>query len=189
MSVEPRSDRPSSVWIVVGMRRRNVAQCRLGLDPHEIEVVLDGVERTRGIGDLPDDDGGDLHGIAVGVVDLQVVRLEVPDPNAHVPPVGEGQDPRQAGTTHGADVAAEKPHDPGLAGLHDDQRGQDDDGDHDRRDSDGRDGTLGRKTAGGDAGGDDQDAEPAVDRLRLTLPDLDPGPRVANRWRLGSPYG
>ena len=127
MSVEPRSERPSLGGVVVGMGGGHVAQRRLGLDPHEVEVVVDGVQGTGGVGDLPDDDGGDLDGIAVGVVDLQVVRLEVPDPNAHVPPVGEGQDPRQAGPTHGADVTAEEPHDPGLAGLHDDERGQDDD--------------------------------------------------------------
>ena len=151
------------------MRGRDVAQRRLGLDPHEIEVVVDGVEGTRGVGNLPDDDGGDLHGIAVGVVDLQVVRLEVPDPNAHVPPVGEGQDPGQAGTTHGADVAAEEPHDPGLAGLHDDERGQDDNGHHDRHDDDGLDGVLGEQDDSGDAGGDDEDAEPAADGPRLAL--------------------
>src|SRR5271166_5918268 len=69
--------------VVVGMGGRNVAQCRLGLDAHEIEVVVDDVESTRGIGNLPDDNGSDLHGIAVSVVDLKVAGLEIPYPNAH----------------------------------------------------------------------------------------------------------
>ena len=122
--------------IVVRMRGRNMPQRRLGLHAHEIQVVIDGVERSRGIGHLPDDDRGDLDGIAVGVVDLQMVRLEVPDPDADVAPVGEGQDPGQAGAAHGAGVAAEEPHDPGLAGLHDDERGQDQNGDDARHDGD-----------------------------------------------------
>ena len=108
----------------------DVSQRRLGLNAHEVEVIVDGVESARGVGNLPDDDGGDLDGIAVSVVDLQVVRLEVPDPDAYVPPVGEGQNPGQAGATHGADVAAEEPHDLGLAGLDDHQRGHDHDGQH-----------------------------------------------------------
>src|ERR1700684_1480892 len=97
-------------------------QCRLSLHSNEIEVVIDGEQSPCGVGNLPDDNGGDLHRVAVGVVDLQVVRLEAPDPDAHVPPVGERQDPGQAGTTHGADVAAEETYDSGLAGLHDDER-------------------------------------------------------------------
>ena len=39
--------------------------------------------------------------------------------------VGQRQDPRQAGPAHRADVAAEEPHDLGLPGLHDHQRGRD----------------------------------------------------------------
>src|ERR1017187_8352707 len=171
--------------VVVGMGGRNVPQCRLGLDTHEVEVVVHGVKSTRGIGNLPDDNGSDLHGIAVSVVDLQVVRLEVPDPNGHVPPVGEGQDPGQAGTTHGPDVAAEKPHDPGLAGLHDDEGGQDDHAHHAHHDGDVLDGVLDEQDRCGDAGGDHEDAEPAVDRPRLPLLDHDAGPRGADRSRFG----
>ena len=160
-------------------------QCRLGLDPYEVVVVVDGVQCTRGIANLPDDDGGDLHGIAVSVVDLQVVRLEVPDPNAHVPPVAEGQDPRQAGTTHGADVAAEKSHHPRLAGLHDDERAEDDNGHDDQHDGDDRDFVLEEQDDGGDGGGEDEDAEPTADGPRLPLADLDAGSRVTDRSRLG----
>ena len=51
-----------------------MAQRRLGLDPHEVEVVIDGVESTRGIGNLPDDNGRDLNGIAVSVYDWARLR-------------------------------------------------------------------------------------------------------------------
>ena len=46
MSVEPRSDETVVGGVVVGVRGRNVPQRRLGLDPHEVEVVVHGVQRT-----------------------------------------------------------------------------------------------------------------------------------------------
>ena len=65
------------------MGRRDVTQRRLGLHADEVDVVVDREHRLRGVGHLPDDDRGDLDRVAVGVVDLQVVGLEVPDPDAH----------------------------------------------------------------------------------------------------------
>ena len=47
MSVEPRSDRPAVRGVVVGMGGGDVPQRRLGLDAHEVEVVVDGVESAR----------------------------------------------------------------------------------------------------------------------------------------------
>ena len=46
--------------VVVRMGGRDVPQRRLGLHLHEVDVVIDGVQRARGVGDLPDDDRGDL---------------------------------------------------------------------------------------------------------------------------------
>ena len=171
------------------MGGRNVPQCRLGLDTHEVEVVVHGVKSTRGIGNLPDDNGSDLHGIAVSVVDLQVVRLEVPDPNAHTPPVRERQDPPKASSAHGADIASEESHDLGLAGLHDDQRAQNDGRHDDWRGDDALDGTVGEEICANDAAGDDEDAEPAADGPRSALLDLDADSRMTDRSRLGFAVG
>ena len=162
-----------------------MAQGRLGLDADEVEVVVDGVQRARGVGDLPDDDRGDLDGVAVGVVDLQVVRLEVPHADADVAAVGEGKDPRQAGAADGADVAAEEPHDPGLAGLDDDERGQDHDGRDPRHDGQGGVRPLDEQVDGAEAEGGDEDAEPAVRGPGLPLHDVDACAEVADRRCLG----
>ncbi|MPN05540.1 hypothetical protein SDC9_152791 [bioreactor metagenome] len=64
---------------VVGMRSRDVTQCGFGLHLHEILVGLDSEDRLGSVGDLPDDDGRDIDRIAVGVIDLQLIGLEVAD--------------------------------------------------------------------------------------------------------------
>ena len=159
-----------------------MTQGRLGLDPHEVVVVVDGVDRARGVGHLPHDDRGDLDRVAVGVVDLQVVGLEVPDPDAQAPPVGQRNDPPQAGAPDGADVAAEEPDDLGMPRLHDHERGRDDHTDHDRRDDPRR---SGEQNGTGDAGGDGDYAGPAADGPGWALTDIDAGPRVPHGCRLG----
>ena len=48
-----------------------------------------------------------------------------------------------------------------------------------------RDRAAGEQNGAGDAGGDDEHAEPAADRPGGALVDLDAGPRVPDRSRLG----
>jgi hypothetical protein len=52
------------------MGGRDVTQRGLGLNPNEVVVIIDGVDRPRGIGYLPNHDRSDLDRVAVGVVDL-----------------------------------------------------------------------------------------------------------------------
>ena len=68
----------------------------------------DGVLRLRGVGDLPHDDGGDVDGVAVGVVDLQFVGLEVADLHRDLLFHAERLHEPQAGLADGADVGAEE---------------------------------------------------------------------------------
>ena len=121
-SVEPRSDVPAPSASSYGWRVRDVAQRRLGLDGDEVCVVVHGVRRPRRVGDLPDDDGGDLDRVAVGVVDLEPVGLEVAHPDADPAADRQRQHPPEAGAAHGADVAAEELHDRRLPRRHDDER-------------------------------------------------------------------
>jgi hypothetical protein len=88
----------------------------LGLDPHETDEVVDGVDGLGGVLDLPDDDGRDLHRVAVGVVDLERRRLVVAYPGGDLAPQGERVDPAQAGGADRPAVPAEQGQDAGLAG-------------------------------------------------------------------------
>ena len=118
-----------------------------------------------------------------------MVRLEVPDPNTHASPVGKRKDPPKARLTHGADIAPEEPHDLRLAGLHDDQRSQNERRHHDRGRDDSLDGTIRQEIGADDAAGDDQDAEPATDGPRSALVDFDADTCGTDRGRLGFAVG
>ena len=109
--------------VVVGVAHRHVPQGRLGLHRHEVLVVLDGEGRPGRVGHLPDDDGRDVDGVAVGVVDLELVGLEVVHPDRDVATGGQRDDHPQPLRADGADVAAEELHDPRLPRSHDRQRG------------------------------------------------------------------
>ena len=74
--------------VVVGVAGGDVPDGGLGLDRDELREVVDRVDGAGGVLDLPDDDGGDLDRVAVGVVDLGLRRLLVADP---------GRDPRCGG--------------------------------------------------------------------------------------------
>jgi len=54
----------------VGVAGRDVPDGGLGLDGDELGEVVDGVDGAGGVAYLPDDHGGDLDRVAVGVVDL-----------------------------------------------------------------------------------------------------------------------
>jgi hypothetical protein len=70
----------------------------------------------RRVLDLPDDHGGDLDRVPVGVVHLGGRALVVPDPDRHPPPAGERVDPVQPGLPDRAAVAAEQLDHASLAG-------------------------------------------------------------------------
>ena len=112
---------PGAGGVVVGVADRHVAQGGLGLDRNEVDEVVHGVGGLRRVGDLPDDDGGDLDGVAVRIVDLEVTGLEVADTDADPAAHGERRHPPEARTADGADVAAEELDDRGLPRGHDDQ--------------------------------------------------------------------
>ena len=84
---------------------------RLGLDGDELVVGLDGERGLGGVGDLPDDDRGDLHRVAGQVVDLHPGGLEVADPHGQRLAGAQRHDPDQARATHRADVPPEELHD------------------------------------------------------------------------------
>ncbi len=86
-----------------------MAQRRLGLHRDEVQIAVDGVGCLDGVGDLPDQDCSDLYGIAVGVVDLQVVGFEVAYPHADPAAKRQGQYPPESGAPNRAEIAAEPP--------------------------------------------------------------------------------
>ena len=97
----------------------HVAQRGLGLGPDELLVGLDGEDGAGGVGHLPHDDGGDVDGVAVQVVDLELVGLEVVDLDGDLPAGGQRRDEYETCVAYGADVAAEELTDAGLPGHHD----------------------------------------------------------------------
>src|ERR1035441_9507067 len=68
----------------------------LGRDGDERREVIDGIQGTGRIPDLPDDHGGDLDRVAVGVVDLGLRRFLVADPGGDRDAPGERVHPLQA---------------------------------------------------------------------------------------------
>src|SRR6202042_2286306 len=100
-----------------------------GLDGDELGEVVDGVDGAGGVLDLPDDYGGDLDRVAVGVVDLGLRRLLVADPGRDHDALGERVHPLQPGLADGAAVLAEQLHDTRLAGHDGGEPGQHEGGD------------------------------------------------------------
>src|SRR5262249_56715143 len=92
----------------IGVAGGDVPDGGLGLDGDELGVIVDGVGGAGGVGDLPDDHGGDLDRVAVGVVDLGLRRFLVADPGRYRDAAGERVDPLQARRADGASVAAEQ---------------------------------------------------------------------------------
>src|SRR3954453_13113710 len=90
----------------------------LGLDPDELLEVVDLEDRLGGVADLPDDDRGDLYGVAVRAVDLGHLGLVVADSGGYAPPRGERIDTPEAGSPDRAGVFPEELHHPGLARGH-----------------------------------------------------------------------
>ena len=90
----------------------------LGLDGDEMAVVVDRVDRVRGVPHLPDNDRGDLNRVAVRVVDFSLLRLLVPDPGRHNDAGRERVDPLQPGVADCAAVPAEELDNTGLSGYH-----------------------------------------------------------------------
>src|SRR5580704_15945784 len=110
-----------------------MAQRRLGLYRYEVEVVLDGIRRFRRVHDLPDHDRGDLYGVAVGIIDLQVIGLEIADAHTDAAAHRERQYPPETRSGHGADITSEELDDGRLPRGDDHQRERDQDEHHDRQ--------------------------------------------------------
>jgi len=72
-------------------------------------------QHIGGVADLPDDYGGDLDRVAVGVVDLRLRRFLVADPGRDRDAIGERVHPLQPGLADRAAVLAEQLDDAGLA--------------------------------------------------------------------------
>ena len=117
--------------LVVRMGGGHVAQRGLGLRLDELLVGLDSEDGAGGVGHLPHDDGGDIDGVALQVVDLELTGLEVVDLDGDLLAGGQRQDEHHAGAAHGADVLAEELADAGLPGD-DDHEGADQQHDHER---------------------------------------------------------
>ena len=92
----------------VGVAGGDVPHRGLGLDGHELGVIVDRIGGLGRVGDLPDDDGGDLDRVAVGVVDLGLRRLMVADPGGHPDPAGQRVHPLQPRLAYRAAVLAEQ---------------------------------------------------------------------------------
>ena len=65
---------------VVGMGGGEVAHGRLGLGFDVLLVIVDGEGRLEAVDHLVDHDRRDLDGVAVGVVDLELLGFEVAYP-------------------------------------------------------------------------------------------------------------
>ena len=135
----------------------HVAQRGLGLGLDELLVGLDGEDGPGGVGHLPHDDGGDVDGVAVQVVDLELVGLEVVDLDGDPPAGGQWRDEHEARMAHGADVAAEKLAHAGLPGNHDGEAVEQGEGDEEL-DAPGDDAQHGSRPIGpcGDEAEDDE---------------------------------
>ena len=140
---------------VVRVRGREVPEGRLGLDVHEVLVVVDLEQRLRRVGHLPDDDGRDLDRVAVLVVDLELGGLEVADADGDPAPLGERVHPMEALGMDGAPVVAEQDQGAGLVRIH------------------------GREAAEGDTGRDERDGQQDHDQQ------LDQADGVARRREHG----
>jgi uncharacterized membrane-anchored protein len=167
--------------IVVGVRRRHVPERRFGLNPDEVVVAVHRKDGLCGIGDLPDDDRRELHRVSVGVVDLEVVGLEVAYANAQIPSVRKRNDAPQARPPKRAHIAAEEPHDLRVARLDDHQRTENEHPDDDRHCNQARRGTLREQVTATGADQDDEHPQPTVHCPGGTLVNVDAGAAVPDR--------
>ena len=113
---------------VVGVLRREVAQRGLRLNVHEVLEVVDLENRLERVHHPPDDDGGDLDRIPVGVVDLEMGGLEVPHPERDRLLAEERVRPAQAGVALGAAIGPEQVEDASLIRFDHEKAAQGDEG-------------------------------------------------------------
>ena len=166
---------------VIGEMAGQLADGRLALDGHEVLVVVH-VEGGPGrIDDVPDDDRGDLDGVAPGVVDLDLLAVQVEDAQGELLLDHERVGPVEAGLAGAAGVLADEGEDLGFVGMDDikaraekpGQKSEDDAG------GDGRGDSLlsvladeeGEST--GEEDDDDDDDRPAVDLKGVLFLDVD----------------
>ena len=113
-----------------------MAYGRLRLEADEVDIVLDVEAGLSCVDDLPVDDGGDLHRVADGVVDLEHVAVEVVDATRHRAAGGERVDPMPPVAADGALVPAEEYEHAGDVGLHQEEPVEHHNGDGDQGDTD-----------------------------------------------------
>lgn len=104
------------VGVVVMVLGGEVAEGGLGLDVDEVVVTVDFEGGFGGVDHAPDDDGGDLDGGAVVVVDFELVGFEVADAEGDFLFGVEGAGVFEAGVADGAAVGAEELEDAGFVG-------------------------------------------------------------------------
>ena len=86
----------------------DVPEGGFGLGVDEIVDVFYGEGGFGGVGDLPDDDGVDVDGVAVEVVDFDGVGFKIADFDADFGGVAEWGDGSESGVADGVDVASEE---------------------------------------------------------------------------------
>ena len=94
--------------IVIGIFGGDRPDRALDLDEDELVVIVDVEQRLGGVGDPPDDVGGDLDRVAAQVVHLEPLRGDVVDPGRDLGPGQPGPAPAQAGGAVGALIVAEQ---------------------------------------------------------------------------------
>ena len=114
---------------IVRIRLRDRADRGLALHGDVLLVVVDLEQRLGRLNDLPDDDRGDLDRVAAIVVHLELLRLEVADPQRDLALGEEGIGKPEARRLDRALVAAEEDERLGVAGVHDEQPAEQDAGD------------------------------------------------------------
>ncbi len=92
-------------------------QRRLALYGYEAGEVLNVENGLGGVDDSPDDDGGDLHGIAAAVVDLDGLPIEVVGPQGNLLLDEQGVGPVESAVFDRSGVTAEEDQDRGDVGL------------------------------------------------------------------------
>ena len=171
-----------------------------GLGVDEVVDVFYGEGGFGGVGDLPDDDGADVDGVAVEVVDFDGVGFKVADFDADFGGVAEWGDGSESGVADGADVASEELDDSGFAGADDAYAGEPEKaedeaagaGQYERNTQGDADGACVEFGGGGadeeNRGGDEDDADEDDDGGESASPgpgfafgDVDSGAAVANR--------
>ena len=109
---------------VVGVQGRQVPHGGLALHVDEVLVVVHVEDGLGGVHDPPHHDRGDVDGVAVVVVHLELRALEVAHAQGDAAAVRERVHPPEALVPQGAQVRADELHDLPLVRVHDLEAGE-----------------------------------------------------------------